>query len=68
MVTNDGRCTCEIKSSISMEKGAFDKKKKKKKKMMMMMKKKTLFTRKLDLKTKTEDRVQVTERREGIRK
>ena len=36
MLTNDGRCTCEIKSRIAMAKTAFSKKK-------------TLFTRKLDL-------------------
>jgi len=42
MLTNDGRCACEIKSSIAMAKAAFNKKKKKKKK-------KTLFTSKLDL-------------------
>jgi hypothetical protein len=36
MLTNDGRCTCEIKSRIAMAKAAFNKKK-------------TLFTRKLDL-------------------
>jgi hypothetical protein len=36
MLTNDGRCTCEIKSRIAMEKAAFDKKK-------------TLFTNKMDL-------------------
>ena len=35
-LTNDGRCTCEIKSRIAMAKAAFNKKK-------------TLFTRKLDL-------------------
>jgi len=38
MLTNDGRCTCEIKSRIAMAKAAFNKKKKK-----------TLFTSKLDL-------------------
>jgi len=38
MLTNDGRCTCEIKYRIAMEKAAFNKKKKK-----------TLFTSKLDL-------------------
>ena len=27
MLTNDGRCTCEIKSRIAMAKAAFDKKK-----------------------------------------
>jgi len=26
MLTNDGRCTCEIKSRIAMEKAAFNKK------------------------------------------
>jgi hypothetical protein len=26
MLTNDGRCTCEIKSRIAMAKAAFDKK------------------------------------------
>jgi len=36
MLTNDGRCTCEIKSRIAMAKVAFNKKK-------------TLFTSKLDL-------------------
>ena len=36
ILTNDGRCTCEIKSRISMAKAAFKKKK-------------TLFTSKLDL-------------------
>ena len=36
ILTNDGRCTCEIKSRISMAKAAFNKKK-------------TLFTSKLDL-------------------
>jgi len=36
MLTNDGRCTCEIKSRIAMAKVAF-------------IKKKTLFTSKLDL-------------------
>jgi len=36
MLTNDGRCTCEIKSRIAMEKAAFNKKK-------------TLFTSTLDL-------------------
>ena len=35
-LTNDGRCTCEIKSRIAMEKATF-------------RKKKTLFTSKLDL-------------------
>jgi hypothetical protein len=37
MLTNDGRCTCEIKSRIAMVKAAFNKKK-------------TLFTSKSDLK------------------
>jgi hypothetical protein len=36
MITNNARCTCEIKSKIGMAKAAFDKKK-------------TLFTSKLDL-------------------
>ena len=36
ILTNDGRCTCEIKSMIAMAKAAFNKKK-------------TLFTSKLDL-------------------
>jgi hypothetical protein len=36
MLTNDGRCTCEIKSRIAMAKAAFNKKK-------------TFFTSKLDL-------------------
>ena len=36
ILTNDGRCTCEIKSRIAMAKTAFNKKK-------------TLFTGKLDL-------------------
>ena len=36
MLTNDGRCTCEIKSRIAIAKAAFNKKK-------------TLFTSKLDL-------------------
>ena len=36
ILTNDGRCTCEIKSRIAMAKAAFDKKK-------------TVFTSKLDL-------------------
>jgi len=36
MLTNDGRCTCEIKSKIAIAKAAFSKKK-------------TLFTSKLDL-------------------
>ena len=36
MLTNDGRCTCEIKSRIAMAKASF-------------RKKKTLFTSKLDL-------------------
>jgi hypothetical protein len=26
MLTNDGRCTCEIKSRIAMEKAAFNRK------------------------------------------
>jgi len=30
MITNDARCTCEIKSKIAMAKDAFNKKKKKK--------------------------------------
>ena len=29
MLTDDGRCTCEIKSKIAMAKAAFNKKKKK---------------------------------------
>ena len=37
MFTNDGRCTCEIKSRIAMAKAAFNKKKK------------ILFNSKLDL-------------------
>ena len=41
MLTNDGRCTCEIKSRIAMAKAAFSKKK-------------TLFTSKLDLKFEEE--------------
>jgi hypothetical protein len=36
MLTNDGRCTCEIKSSIAMAKTAFNKKR-------------SLFTSKMDL-------------------
>jgi hypothetical protein len=36
MLTDDGRCACEIKSRIAMVKAAFNKKK-------------TLFTSKLDL-------------------
>ena len=36
ILTNDGRCTCEIKSKIAMAKAAFNKKK-------------TIFTSKLDL-------------------
>ena len=36
MLTDDGRCTCEIKSRIAMVKAAFNKKK-------------NLFTSKLDL-------------------
>ena len=39
ILTNDGRCTCEIKSRIAMAKAAFNKKK-------------TLFTSKLDLNLK----------------
>ena len=39
MLTNDGRCTCEMKSRTAMEKAAFNKKK-------------TLFTSKLDLNLK----------------
>jgi len=39
MLTNDGRCACEIKSRIAMAKAAF-------------RKKKTLFTSKLDLNLK----------------
>jgi hypothetical protein len=39
MLTNDGRCMCEIKSSIAMAKAAFNKKK-------------TLFTSTLDLNLK----------------
>ena len=38
MLTDDGRCTCEIKSRIAMAKAAVNKKKKK-----------NLFTSKLDL-------------------
>ena len=38
MLTNDGRCTCEIKSRIAMAKAAFKKKKR------------ALFTSTLDLK------------------
>ena len=41
MLTNDGRCTCEIKSRIAMAKAAFSKKK-------------TLFTSKLDLNLREE--------------
>ena len=41
MLTNDGRCTCEIKSRIAMAKAAFNKKK-------------TLFTSKLDLNLRKE--------------
>jgi hypothetical protein len=37
MITNDARCTCEMKSRIAMEKAAFNKKKK------------NLFTSKLNL-------------------
>jgi hypothetical protein len=44
ILTNDGRCTREIKSRIAMAKAAFNNNKKKKKK-----KKKTILTRKLDL-------------------
>ena len=40
-LTNDGRCTCEIKSKIAMAKAAFSRKK-------------TLFTRKLDLNLRKE--------------
>jgi hypothetical protein len=36
MITNDGRCTCEIKSRIAMPKAAFNKKR-------------ALFTGKMDL-------------------
>jgi hypothetical protein len=36
MLTNDGRCTCEIKSRIDMAKAAFNKKR-------------ALFTSKMDL-------------------
>jgi predicted restriction endonuclease len=36
MLTNDGRCTCEIKSRIAMEKAAFNKNR-------------ALFTSKMDL-------------------
>jgi hypothetical protein len=36
MLTNDGRCTCEIKSRIAMAKAVFNRKR-------------TLFTRKMDL-------------------
>ena len=39
LLTNDGRCTCEIKSTIAMAKAAFSKKK-------------TLFASKLDLNLK----------------
>jgi hypothetical protein len=39
MITNDARCTCEIKSRISTAKATFKKKRKKK----------TLFTRKSEL-------------------
>jgi len=39
MLTNGGKCTCEIKSRIAMAKAAFSKKK-------------TLFTSKLDLNLK----------------
>ena len=41
MLTNDGRCTCEIKSRIAMAKAAFNKKK-------------NLFTNTLDLKFEEE--------------
>ena len=41
ILTNDGRCTCEIKSRIAMAKAAFNKKK-------------ILFTSKLDLKFEEE--------------
>jgi hypothetical protein len=41
MLTNDGRCTCEIKSRIAMAKAAFSKKK-------------IRFTSKLDLKLRKE--------------
>jgi hypothetical protein len=41
MITNDAKCTCEIKSRISIAKAAFNKKK-------------TLFTSNLDLKFKEE--------------
>ena len=40
ILTNDGRCMCEIKSRIAMAKAAFNKK--------------TLFTSKLDLKFEEE--------------
>ena len=40
MLTNDGRCTCEIKSRIAMAKAAFSKKK-------------TLFASKVDLNLRT---------------
>jgi hypothetical protein len=36
MITNDGRCTCEVKSRIAMAKAAFNKKR-------------ALFTSKMDL-------------------
>jgi hypothetical protein len=39
MLTNDGRCTCEIKSMIAMAKAAFNKKS-------------ALFTSKMDLELK----------------
>ena len=41
MLTNDGRCTCEIKSTIAMAKAAFDKKR-------------ALLTGTVDLKTEEE--------------
>ena len=41
MLTNDGRCTCEIKSGIAMARAAFNKKK-------------TLFTRTLNLNLRKE--------------
>jgi len=40
MLTNDGRCTCEIKCRIAIAKAAFNKKR-------------TLFTSRLDLKLRT---------------
>jgi hypothetical protein len=39
MLTNDGRCICEIKSSVAMAKAAFNKKR-------------ALFTSTLDLKSR----------------